>query len=225
MGILKDAIDAYNAAKREKVPPEILATMSQATDALKRSGIEERAAKTGDTMPDFELPNQHGKPRRLSDYLAKAPVVLNVYRGGWCPYCNMEMKALSDALPQIEAHGATLVGMTPELPDKAMSTAERNAIAIDILSDAGNRVAEQLGLVFELPAALHPLYAKMGIDLAGYNGDDSFKLPVPATYIVGRDGVIAYHFVNADYTQRLEPAEIVARLAGLYEEGKQAARG
>lgn len=215
MGALKDKIDAYNAAKQEKVPAEILATMAEATEELKRSGIEDRALKTGDIMPDFELPNQHGERRRLSDYLAKSPVVLNIYRGGWCPYCNMEMKALHDALPEIESHGARLVGLAPETPDKAISTAERHGIAIDILSDAGNKVAEQMGLVFQLPQALRPIYEKFGTDLVAYNGDDSFKLPVPATYIIGQDGVIVYDFVNADYTVRLEPSEIVARLATL----------
>jgi peroxiredoxin len=213
MGALKDAIDSYNRAKQEKVSAEILETMAHATEDLRRSGIERRALRTGDTMPDFELPNQHGERRRLSDYLAKSPVVLNIYRGGWCPYCNMEMKALHDVLPEIQAHGAQLVAMAPETPDKAMSTAERHAIGIDILSDAGNRVAGQMGLVFELPQALRRIYEKIGIDLPAYNGDDSFKLPVPATYIIGQDGVIVFDFVNADYTQRLEPAEIVARLA------------
>ncbi|OOZ36421.1 peroxiredoxin-like family protein [Solemya velesiana gill symbiont] len=212
MGVLKDNIDAYNAAKKEKVPQEILTTMAQCTEELKGSGIESRALRAGDTMPDFELHNQHGESRRLSDYLAESTVVLNVYRGGWCPYCNMEMKALHDVLPQIEARGARLIGLTPETPDKAMSTAERNEIEIDILSDAGNRVAEQMGLVFELPQALRPIYEKIGIDIPAYNGDDSFKLPVPATYIIGQDGVIVYDFVNADYTLRLEPAEIVSML-------------
>jgi len=215
MGALKDEIDAYNAAKQEKVPAEILTIMAEATEELKRSGIENRALKTGDTMPDFELPNQHGERRRLSDYLAESPVVLNIYRGGWCPYCNMEMKALHDALPEIESRGARLVGMAPETPDKAMSTAERHEIAIDILSDAGNKVAEQMGLVFVLPQALRPIYEKFGTDLVAYNGDDSFKLPVPATYIIGQDGVIVYDFVNADYTLRVEPSEIVAKLAAL----------
>jgi len=215
MGALKDEIDAYNAAKQEKVPAEILTIMAEATEELKRSGIEKRALKTGDTMPDFELPNQHGERRRLSDYLAESPVVLNIYRGGWCPYCNMEMKALHDALPEIESRGARLVGMAPETPDKAMSTAERHEIAIDILSDAGNKVAEQMGLVFVLPQALRPIYEKFGTDLVAYNGDDSFKLPVPATYIIGQDGVIVYDFVNADYTLRVEPSEIVAKLAAL----------
>jgi peroxiredoxin len=213
MGALRDEIDAYNAAKKERVPAEILATMAESTEELKRSGIEGRAVKTGDTMPDFELPNQHGERRRLSDYLAESAVVLNIYRGGWCPYCNMEMKALQDVLPEIESRGARLVGMAPETSDKAMSTADRNGVAIDILSDTGNQAAEQMGLVFELPEALRPIYEKLGIDLPAYNGDDSFKLPVPATYIIGQDGVIRHHFVNADYTARLEPSEIVAKLA------------
>jgi peroxiredoxin len=213
MSALRAEIDAYNAAKKERVPAEILATMAESTEELKRSGIEGRAVKTGDTMPDFELPNQHGERRRLSDYLAESAVVLNIYRGGWCPYCNMEMKALQDVLPEIESRGARLVGMTPETSDKAMSTADRNGIAIDILSDTGNQVAEEMGLVFELPEALRPVYEKLGIDLPAYNGDDSFKLPVPATYIIGQDGVIRHHFVNADYTVRLEPSEIVAKLA------------
>jgi peroxiredoxin len=141
MSALKDMIDAYNEAKKERVAAETLATMAQATQDLRCSGIESLALKTGDTMPDFELLNQHGKRRRLSGYLAKSPVVLNIYRGGWCPYCNMEMKALHDVLPEIQAHGAQLVAMTPETPDKAMLTAESNAIAIDILSDAGNTIA------------------------------------------------------------------------------------
>jgi peroxiredoxin len=225
MGDLKDNIDAYNAQKKAKVPAEILATMAQATNDLKHSGIEDRALKTGDTVPDFELPDQHGERRRLSDYLAKSPVVLNVYRGGWCPYCNMEMKALHDVLPEIEARGARLVGLSPETPDRAMATAERHSIRIDILSDAGNRIAERLGLVFELPQALRPVYEKIGIDIPAYNGDQSFKLPVPATYIIGQDRKILYHFVNADYTQRLEPSEIVARLASLVGHEKRAAGG
>lgn len=213
MDILKSEIAAYKAAMKEKVPDGVRAIMAQCTTEIKESGIERRALKTGDMMPDFELGNQHNELRRLSDYLARSPVVLNIYRGGWCPYCNMEMKALQGEQKEIESYGAMLVGMAPETPDRAISTAERAGIAIDILSDTGNRVAEQMGLVFELPQSLRPIYEKFGIDIPAFNGDDSFKLPVPATYIIGQDGVIIYDFVNADYTQRLEPAEIVAILA------------
>jgi peroxiredoxin len=198
--------------KNRKVPSDILAAMARATEELKASGIESRAVKMGDRMPDFELPNQNGLMRRLSDHLSESPVVLNVYRGGWCPYWNLEMKALHDSLPQIEARGARLVGMTPETPDNAMATAERHRLGIDILSDAHKRVAERLGLVFELPEYLRPIYQGLGIDIPAYNGEQSSRLPVPATYIVGKDGIVAHASANADYTGRMEPADIVARL-------------
>ncbi len=210
---LKQEIDAYKAAMAGKVPAEVGEVMARCTAELMSAGVGKHALKAGDVMPDFELPNQHGEKRHFYDYLAVSPVVLNIYRGGWCPYCNMEMKAFHDALPQIEASGARLVGMAPETPDHASTTAEKNGLAIDILSDSGNRVAEKLGLVFDLPEALRPIYQKIGIDIPAYNGDSSFRLPVPATYIIGMDGKIIFDFVNADYTQRLEPSEIIAKLA------------
>lgn len=214
MPSLQSAIDEYNAAKREKMPAEVLQTMAQTTKELKDTGIENRALRTGDSMPDFSLPNQHGEMRRFKDYLEDSPVVLNIYRGGWCPYCNFEMKALADALPEIKAAGAQLVGMAPETPEHALETASRHDIGIDILSDQGNVVSEQLGLVFSLAEELRPIYLGAELDIPAYNGDDSFLLPVPATYIVGTDGVIQADFVNADYTQRLEPSDIVALLKG-----------
>lgn len=213
MQSLKKEIDTYKAAMKDKVPAEVRDIMARCTADLIAAGVGKQALKAGDTMPDFELPNQRGEMKHLYDYLAVSPVVLNIYRGGWCPYCNMEMKALHDALPQIEAGGARLIGMAPETPEKAATTAERNELAIDILSDSGNRVAEILGLVFELPEALRPIYQKFGIDLPAYNGDNSFKLPVPATYIIRKDGIIVHDFVNVDYTQRLEPSEIIEKLA------------
>jgi peroxiredoxin len=212
MSSLQAAIDEYNAAKKEKMPAEVLATMARTTAELKDTGIENRALGTGDRMPDFTLPNQHGEMRRFADFLADSPVVLNIYRGGWCPYCNFEMKALADLLPEIKGAGAQLVGMAPEDPDHALDTANRHEIDIEILSDTGNAVSEQMGLVFSLAEELRPIYLGAGLDIPAYNGDDSFRLPVPATYIVGTDGIIKADFVNADYTRRMEPAEIVAVL-------------
>ena len=212
MSSLQAAIDEYNATKKEKMPAEVLDLMARTTAELKDTGIENRALGTGDRMPDFTLPNQHGEMRRFADFLADSPVVLNIYRGGWCPYCNFEMKALADVLPEIKAAGARLVGMAPEDPDHALDTANRHEIDIEILSDTGNAVSEQMGLVFSLAEELRPIYLGAGLDIPAYNGDDSFRLPVPATYIVGTDGIIKADFVNADYTRRMEPAEIVAVL-------------
>lgn len=212
MSSLQAAIDEYNVAKKEKMPAEVLAAMAQATTELKDSGIENHALHAGDPMPDFTLPNQHGEMRRFADFLADSTVVLNIYRGGWCPYCNFEMKALADVLPEIKAAGARLVGMAPEDPDHALDTANRHQIDIEILSDTGNAVSEQMGLVFSLAEELRPIYLGAGLDIPAYNGDDSFRLPVPATYIVGSDGIIKADFVNADYTRRMEPAEILTTL-------------
>ena len=215
MSTLKAEIDAYNAEKAKRMPAEVLATMARATEDLLASGVEGRALRQGDRLPEFELPDQHGRRRRVHDYLREAPLVINVYRGGWCPYCNLEMKALQAVLPQIESLGARLIGLAPETPEHAGETATRHAIEIDILSDSGNRVAQLLGLVFELPEELRAIYARNGIDIPAFNGDDSFRLPVPATYIVDQAGMIAYAFVNADYTQRLEPAGILDQLAAM----------
>ena len=198
-----------------KAPTEVLETMMQATVSLKELGIENNALSAGDQALDFTLPNVHGNDINLKDALAKGPVVLNIYRGGWCPYCNLEMSALKEALPDIEAAGAQLIAIAPQLPDKSMETVEKHQLEFEVLSDVGNKVSREYGLVFTLPEALRPIYVSFGLDIPGYNGDDSFELPMPATYVIKQNGEIAHAFVDADYTQRMEPADITGVLKGL----------
>ena len=212
MPTLAEQIADYDAAKAKRVPRPVLEQMAAATATLEHSGIVDRSLRAGDTAPDFTLPNHDGTPRSLRALLAEKVVVLNFYRGGWCPYCNLELRALQSALPALRAAGAELVAVSPELPDRAADTQARHSLEFDVLSDVGNRVAEQFGLVFELPEALRPIYRDLGIDLPAYNGDDRFRLPVPASYVIGRDGVIRHDFVNADYTRRLEPDALLAML-------------
>jgi peroxiredoxin len=214
MSELREKIAEYDAAKAKRVPAEVLATMADSTRQLETLGIVDRSLKDGDRVADFALPNHLGEPRRLGDLLAQSVVVLSFYRGGWCPYCNMELNALQQALPEIEANGATLVAISPELPDRTTDTQARHALAFDVLSDVGNRVSDAFGLTFELPEQLRPIYTRLGIDIPAFNGDDSFILPVPATYVIDRDGVIRYRFVNADYTRRLEPDDLLRVLRG-----------
>ncbi|MDQ6960345.1 MAG: peroxiredoxin-like family protein [Mariprofundaceae bacterium] len=145
----------------------------------------------------------------LADALEQGAVGLSFYRGGWCPYCNLELQALQQALPEIQSLGAQLVAVSPETPDNSLSTAEKHSLAFTVLSDQGNRVAKDFGIVFTLPEALRPVYAQFGIDLPAWNGDDSFELPMPATYVIGRNGIILDGFVNTDYTQRMEPERIL----------------
>jgi peroxiredoxin len=125
----------------------------------------------------------------------------------------MELNALQQKLPEIEQTGAKLVAISPETPDNSLTTQERNTLAFDILYDQGNTVAKTFGLVFELPQVLRPIYERLGLDIPGHNGDETFELPVPATYIINREGKILYHFIDADYTRRSEPEEIVAALS------------
>lgn len=214
MSNLREQIAEYDAAKAERVPAEVLRTMAEATRRLESMGITDRSLKTGDRVPDFALHNHLGEERRLEQLLDESIVVLNFYRGGWCPYCNMELNALQRALPEIRASGANLVAISPELPDHAMDTQARHALEFDVLSDVGNRVSEAFGLVFELPESLRPIYTQLGIDIPAFNGDTSFSLPVPATYVVDSEGVIRYHFVDADYTRRLEPDDLLRYLGG-----------
>ena len=215
MSDLRNKIAAYDEQKKQDVPAEILATMDKATQDLRATGIEDRAVKDGRKAPGFSLTNHVGEERTLDGFLAKGPVVLSFYRGGWCPYCNMELAALQRALPEIEALGAQLVAVSPETPDHSLSTREKHDLAFEVLFDKGNKVAQSYGLVFVLDEALRPLYAKLGIDLVASNGDDSFSLPIPATYVIDRNGVVAYHLADADYTKRLEPDDVISALKKL----------
>ena len=212
---LQQQLEEQKKSTINKASPEILQTMAQATADLKASGIENQALGAGDLAPDFTLPNARGEEIRLTDLLSRGPVVVNIYRGGWCPYCNLELRALKEKLPKIEALGASLVAIAPEKPDKAAETTVRHDLEFEVLSDLGNQVSRQFGLVFTLPESIRAIYASFGTDLPAYNGDERFELPLPATYVIRPDGQITYAFVDADYTRRMEPAEIIEVLRAL----------
>ena len=199
-------------ASAKKFAPDVRAAMMQATQALKNSGIENAAPKAGQKLPPFDLPNQNGDRRTLAELLANGPLVVTFYRGGWCAYCNMELRAWERALPAIRAKGAALVAITPELPDASASTAQKNELGFEILSDAGAEYARQLGLVFTLPESLRPIYKSFGIQIEQHNGSGQFDLPLPATFVLDRCGTIQSAFVDADYTYRQEPDEIAGSL-------------
>ncbi len=199
----------------DKIPAEIMAMFTRATRMLVASQVAERAIQAGDHAPDFELPKIGGLSVRLSERLKTGPVVLNFYRGGWCPYCNLELHALQQHADAIQSRHTCLLAISPELPDRGAQTQAKHQLSFPVLSDVGNHVARSYGLVFSLSEDLRPVYADFGFDIPVINGDDSFDLPIPATYIIGRDGMVAHAFVNADYTQRMEPEEIVHALEKL----------
>ena len=184
-------------------------TFQAAIERLKQSGIREKCLKVGDKAPAFTLPNVHGSSIHSTKLLKSGPLVISFYRGSWCPYCNLELVALQRSFPQLKDIGAQLVAISPERPEKAEAIVGKHGLSFEVLSDAGNKVARQFGLVFTLDKELQPLYLRAGNDLPAYNGDESWEIPLPATYVVDRDGTIVYAFVDTDYTKRLEPSEIL----------------
>jgi len=206
---LKQMIADLQAETLPNIPPEVLQTMIQATQELVASGIAGQAVQPGEQAPGFTLSNTRGESVSLAPLLEKGPVVLNFYRGAWCPYCNLELKALHDALPEISALGASLLSISPNVMEKSAAFAAANPFDFDILIDVDNKVANQYRLVFTLADKLRPIYDQFGIDLPVFDGNDRFELPMPATYVVRPDGAIAAGFVHEDYTQRMEPADII----------------
>ncbi|GAB4334286.1 MAG: peroxiredoxin-like family protein [Leptolyngbyaceae cyanobacterium] len=212
---LTDDLADLAAQTHSMIPEDIKAVMEQAGVDLLNSGIVDRSLQTGDTIPAFVLPNAIGKPIAIQDLLKLGSVVISFYRGDWCPYCNLELRALQQALPQFQTYGATLVAISPQTPDNSLSTVEKDELSFEVLSDVGNQVAHKFGLVYTVPEALRPIYQQFGIDLPRANGDETFALPIPATYVVRPDGTIADAFVNSDYTQRQDPEKIISILSNL----------
>jgi peroxiredoxin len=173
---------------------------------LSLQSLAAKAAKAGDRFPALVLMDQLNRKVDLGDLAKAQPLIVTFYRGGWCPYCNLELRAYQTALPAIEALGAKLVAVSPETPDNTLSTAEKNDLSFPVLSDIKGRLADALGIRFELSPAIQVLYQKFGHDLPVRNGDDRWSLPMPATFVVGKDGLIAYAFVDPDYRKRMDPS-------------------
>ncbi|NII09711.1 peroxiredoxin-like family protein [Oleiagrimonas sp. C23AA] len=215
-------LQAQLDALREKfegslLPAEAVRIMHDATDQLAASGQAERALKAGDRAPDFSLPDPDGAPVSLASLLADGPLVLTFYRGVWCPYCNADLKAIEATASRIRELGASLAAISPQVAANSRKSQRDNDLSFPILSDHGNQVAAAFGLRFALPPALVDLYKRQfNNDLAVVNGEPSWTLPMPARYVIGSDGVIAYAEVNPDYTRRPEPADLLPVLEKLH---------
>lgn len=198
------------------LPKDKLAVIVQTTEELRQSEILKDSLNIGDRVKDFTLPNVSGDAVELKQLLAAGPVVISFFRGTWCRFCNLELKALQDVLPEIQALGASLVAISPQTPDYySMSTAQDSSLDFEVLSDVGNQVARNFGIVYQVPESLRPIMQGLGADLLAANGDETFELPIPATYVIAPDGTVAYAFVEPDFTKRVEPTQIIAVLQKL----------
>lgn len=208
---LKSMLDEKKASFELNADDHKKKIYKEGIESVKESGILDKALKVGDLAPNFKLNNALGEPVELYQYLKKGKVVLTWYRGGWCPYCNLTLRQLQLELPEIEANGAHLIALTPELPDKSLSTSEKHDLKFEVLSDIGNEIGKEYGIVFKLTNDVADAYSK-SFGMNEYNGDESNELPLAATYIIDEDGKIVYAFLDADYRNRAEPDELTAFL-------------
>ncbi|GAA0719879.1 peroxiredoxin-like family protein [Aquimarina litoralis] len=196
------------ALSANKIPETIQKIMNNGIDNLRDSQLTARALKTGDKIPEISLPNAANKTISIQELLLNKKVVLSFYRGGWCPYCNLELRALQQYQDKFEELGATLVAISPETPDNSLSTSEKNNLSFEVLSDIDNKVANEFNLVFTLPKDLTEVYKGFGIDLVKSNGNEDQQLPIAATYVIDQDGTIIYDFIKEDYKERADPEDI-----------------
>jgi peroxiredoxin len=187
--------------------------MERHIEQLRNGVIARTILKAGDRAPAVVLPNAKGETVDVGTLLAKGPVIVTFYRGGWCPFCNLELRAYQTLLPEITAAGAALVAISPEKPDDALSTAEKNALSFEVLSDVGQKVGRAFGLVYDFTEELRSAYQSFGRDIPAHNGTPGeWALPVSATYVIGSNGVILYADTDMDYRDRADPSEVLSAL-------------
>lgn len=209
---LKQQLDERKAEFSKNAPQELKDVFDQGVIDVAESGVLKTALNTGDKAPDFILPNAKGEDVRLYDLLENGSVVLTWYRGGWCPYCNITLSALQKHIPAFEKHNAQLVAISPEKPDKAFSTRQKNALNYHVLSDTAFKASDAYGLTYEVPTAVLDKF-KGRIDLTEYNAEEhTTKLPLTVTYVINPEGTITYAFVDPDYRKRAEPSDILKAL-------------
>lgn len=209
---LTEQLKALSEGSAKRHPGEAQQIMQAGIDELVNASILNNAFKTGQKIPQIVLPNAIGETINVNNILENNKVVLAFYRGGWCPYCNVQLQALQNALPEIEAKGAKLVAIAPEAPNNSLTTKEKNELTFEVLSDTNNKTANDLNLTFKLPKSLQGLYKKFGIDLEANQANTNQELPIAATYVIEQDGTISYHFLQEDYKLRADPSEIISAL-------------
>ena len=201
---LEEELKAF-ATQIEQASPDYGSWVAELVSDLKEEFAGQQALVPGDEAPMFSLPSATGEQISLRDRLDQGPVILNFYRGGWCPYCNLELRAYQALLDEIQSAGASLVAVSPQSPDDSLTTAEKEGLSFDVLSDHGSRVARQYGIAFELGGALKVVQEKSGYDLTQLNAAKDWCIPVPATFVIGSDGNIKLSHIELDYRNRLEP--------------------
>ena len=216
MATLQDQLDEITANTRHLVQAERLAIGERSVEALFATGIEERILPVGAVAPEFSLKDAGGKLVRSADMLALGPLVVKFFRGRWCPYCMTELEAWRDLYGQIREHGALLVAVSPQIQRQSDFMVGQHGLPFPVLHDAGNALAEKFGLVYTVPDSLREYYRSILVNIPFVNGDESWRLPLPATYVIGRDHKVLFAEAYADFRVRPEPEEALAVALALH---------
>ncbi|MFC3802598.1 peroxiredoxin-like family protein [Cohnella sp. GCM10012308] len=210
--LLDQAKEHFIAVAPEEVQSQVFRHIKEQQASGVVFGLQE-----GDPAPNFTLASPLGERVNLYDELAKGPVVLTFYRGSWCPFCNLQLRAYQQLLPEIGRLGGQLMAVSLQSPDNSLSHQEKENLTFRVLSDSNGHVADSYRVLYELPDYLQNLYEKSGMDLAKFNQTDRWILPITATFIVDKGGIIRRAHVNPDLMKRMEPEDIIDQLKKLTE--------
>ena len=208
---LREELDERRLNMRRFVPKASQATNDRAVEEFRQAGLADRALKPGDPAPAFTLPDVNGKPVSSADLLALGPLIVTFLRGRWCPFCCATVEAWQESLAQVKARGANLVAISPMTYKQADFMRDQHKLMFPILSDAGNQVAARFGIGYTVPEYQQELFKTVFINLPFINGDESWTLPLPATFVLAGPSVM-YSFADPDYTLRAEPDDVLAHL-------------
>ena len=209
---LREELEERKALAAQYVPEDVQQVNRHTVEQLAALGMAGRILAVGASAPGFELPDQDGKPVSSHELLSHGRLVICFFRGRWCPFCVGQMEAMNSALSQIEKTGARLVAISPQTTKQGFFMRDQHHLRFPLLSDAGNQVARQFGLVYRVPDEQKQVYSRTFVNLPFLNGEASWELPIPATYILERDGRVLYASADPDYTRRPEPQEVVGLL-------------
>lgn len=212
---LSEQLDRFHKGMVQRMCGRDVEMLSGLDEELKRAGVGQAVLQPGDMAPEFSLPDQHGTPVRLADRLAHGPVVLVFFRGGWCPFCALTLRAWQDALDELHDAGGDLLAVSPQPCSGCSQTAERDLLAFAVLSDHGCQVADSYRIAFDMPESVRPLYARLGHDLPRINGSGTWRLPLPASFIIGPDRRIALAHAEIASWRRLDPRDAIAAVRRL----------
>lgn len=215
MKTLKEQTEAKVEAGRQG-NPDFMRGVDEVIAQAKAFQQGSDALDIGQSAPGFDLPNPDGEQVSLAGLLAQGPVVVTFYRGSWCPYCNLQLRALQSRLADIKALGANLVAISPQVPDGSLTKDEISQMDFVVLSDQSAKVASSYGVAWEVPEYLREhMRVDRQLDLEAINNGNATILPIPATFVLNRDGIVTWRYVDVDYRTRSEPQDIIDALAAL----------